>query len=154
MKKYKWLMIFGIAVIVCTVLWSQAHDTQSVMEKFVLEHRDDLEEIALEHLSGESLVGAYGAANIDGVYQGDHQAIVQFLYKATGFAPSAKYYGFYYAQQNEPVAFQNTSVSLTETDSDTWQWSDGTDNGGIYNGPPVKTTSSKFIVNTTTYFAS
>lgn len=97
---------------------------------FVLAHQDELSEIAIAYLDGDTTTKSYRTVKIDGLFDGEHQ-IVQFLYSGFGIAPSSKYYGFYYSPDDIPVAHQNVKIELEEVNSQKWEWTDGTDNGGI-----------------------
>lgn len=103
---------------------------QKKIETLVLENTVQLEELAQKQLAGEETQEEYLGVQVEGVYPGENP-IVQFGSSAFGLVPSTTYYGFYYSPSDQPAAFQNVDLPLSETEQDCWEWSDGTDNGGV-----------------------
>ena len=139
MSKGKTRVLFGAAAavilsaLIAVGLW-MSKDMEGRVRDFVLTNQVQLEEIAGDCLAGKSFQPSYQGVRVDGVFSGADPAtdrIVQFCYTGFGLVPSSTYYGFYYSPENVPVSFQNTGLPLTTCEDGTWQWSDGTDNGGV-----------------------
>ena len=81
-------------------------------------------------MNNDTSIKTFKNVEVDGLFKGEHD-IVQFFYSGFGIAPATKYYGFYYSEDDEPAAFQNINITLVEKGKNEWEWSDGTDNGGI-----------------------
>lgn len=127
-KKQKWILFTLAAVLAGIILLLAARkDPQEQVAAFVLEHRAELETVALAHLAGNDAVSQYKRVTVDGTYG----AMVQFTYAASGLVPSSRYRGFYYAADGAPAAFQGAHVLLEQTADGEWTWTDGTDNGGV-----------------------
>lgn len=97
-----------------------------------MENTIQLEELALGQLAGEETLNEYLGVQVEGVFQGE-SPIVQFRYSSSGLGPSTSYYGFYYSPSDTPATFQNGNFPLNETEQGFWEWTDGTDNGGVTN---------------------
>ena len=123
---YAAAVVAVFAVLGVTVLRSYEDKIYS----FVLENREGLEAETLKILGGQKDSDSFRGVEIEGVYGGKNN-IVQFFYGGFGIVPSAKYYGFYYSENDVPAAYQNCDYELAKTGENSWEWSDGTDNGGI-----------------------
>ena len=128
-KKRVWLWILLPLALCQTVLLMWGRSSQWGISQFVTLHQNDLEKIASDRLNGFQTAEQYRGIVVEGVFSGKHP-IVQFSSGGFGLAPSTTYYGFYYSEDDVPVAFQNVDIELVPTGNDKWTWSDGTDNGG------------------------
>lgn len=131
MKNKLFLSLAIVAVIVFSVLFfALTENREQSIIKFVKENQAELNKIAFQCINGEETDDVYLKVRVDGVFYGEHN-MVQFLYSAVGIAPSSKYCGFYYSEDDVPLPFQNCGISLTQTSENEWTWTDGTDNGGV-----------------------
>ncbi|MFI3327148.1 MAG: hypothetical protein R3Y35_13410 [Clostridia bacterium] len=130
MKNKKNIIIISAIFILIISFAIVFSNTKNNINNFVLNNQDELLSISNTCLNGGVIEEKFKKAKLDGVFYGEND-IVQFTYSSTGLAPSSKYYGFYYSENNTPVAFQNADIALTEISDDNWEWTDGTDNGGI-----------------------
>ncbi len=132
MKKLKlfWVILPLVAVLLIFVPLSIDKDIESEITAFVISNQEDLLEVSLQHLDGDTALQTFKTAKIDGVF-GDEQLIVQFSQSTAGIAPSSRYFGFYYSVDNLPVAFQGAPNPLIRVSDEVWEWSDEADNGGI-----------------------
>ncbi len=119
----------GIVLLVAAVVLFLG-DKERRITDFVRSNETELEKIALDCLQGKETADEYKGVEVWGVLPGEHQ-IVEFFSDGAGLAPSSIYYGFYYSEDDVPVAFQNSHNSLTAVSDSEWTWSDGTDNGGL-----------------------
>lgn len=129
----KRILIAGALVILASVLlafWFISRDPMDRAEDYVLDHAPQLEAYAESLLEGQNPAPDFQGITVEGVFPGE-QDIVQFRSSAWGLVPSSTYYGFYYAPQDQPAAYQNVDLPLTDAGEDTWEWTDGTDNGGV-----------------------
>lgn len=129
MKK-KILAAIVLIVLATALLVYFTRDPQKKIENLVLENTVQLEELVQGQLAGAETPEEYLGVQVEGVFQGENP-IVQFRYSASGLGSSTTYYGFYYSPADEPAAFQNVDLPLSETEQDHWEWTDGTDNGGV-----------------------
>ena len=126
------LILVGIGVVLVIILSVLifSGNKQKRITDFVMDNKTELESIALSYLHGDIATTKYKGVEVDGLYSGEH-SIVQFYCSGFGLAPSTKYFGFYYSEDDIPVAFQNVDIDLTSTVVDEWIGNDGTDNGGL-----------------------
>lgn len=132
MKKQIRLLILGIGVILITGLSALVlggNDEKKITD-FVVTNRTELENIAIEFLSGDEKTTSYKGVEVEGVYFGEHP-IVQFFYSGKGIVPASTHSGFYYSKDDVPVSFQNSEYELEAASNGEWKWDDGTDNGGV-----------------------
>lgn len=130
-KKAAAVFCTGIVIALLAVLFFHfMGDHEQRIERFVTSNQAALEKIALDQLSGKGTAGEYQGVKVEGVLPGEHK-IVQFLFDAAGFVPSSTYYGFYYSEDDVPVAYANADNALTTVSEKEWAWDDGTDNGGV-----------------------
>ena len=108
--------------------WSRF--SQEGIMRFVLSHRETLEEIAADCLNQNRTAERYKGVEVEGVFPGEHP-IVQFSTGGFGLVPSTGYCGFYYSESGRPAAYQNVDMELVPVSDDEWTWTDGTDNGGV-----------------------
>lgn len=114
------VMVLLAAAVICVFSTPQRRIT-----RFVGTNQEALEALAESCLSGTPGATSLQGAQVEQVFPGK-QDIVQFSYGHSGF----HYFGFYYAPLDQPAAYQNAACPLTPTGENTWEWSDGTDNGG------------------------
>ncbi len=131
-KKKGIAIIFSGAgiVLLAALFFHFMGDYEGRINHFVKSNETALEEIALDQLGGVETVSEYQGAKIEGVCSGEHK-IVQFFSGGFGLVPSSTYYGFYYSEDDVPVAYANSNNKLTVVSDNEWAWDDGTDNGGI-----------------------
>ncbi len=131
-KKALWL-ILGILLFVLILFVASSKLSPVIAEhkidKFVLNNQEELEQVAHAYLQGDFDQKEYKKVKIDGLFEGEHQ-IVQFFHSGVGIAPSSKYYGFYYSEDNVPVSFQNGREPVKEVAENEWTWKGSGDNGG------------------------
>ena len=122
----------ALAAIIAALIFGSCryNNAERRIRRTVLNHQDELTEIAVNTLSG-SKEDYKGILN-EGIFESeDGYRIVQFYVTGFGLVPSASYEGFYYSPDDIPVSYQNAGYDLEQTAEDTWEWSDDTDNGGI-----------------------
>lgn len=118
------------AVLLLILLLVFGRNNERGIVNFVKSNQVELEEISNDCLNGLQTSGTYKGITVEGVYSGEHR-IVQFCSGSAGLVPSSTYFGFYYSEDDVPAAFQNVDMELTPIASNEWEWSDGTDNGGL-----------------------
>lgn len=129
MKK-KILFAFALVFLAAAIFVYFLGNPQKKIESLVLENTVQLEAFAQGQLAGEETPDRYLGVQVEGVFQGENP-ILQFGYSSFGLVPASTYYGFYYSPADVPAAYQNADLPLTEADDDSWEWTDGTDNGGV-----------------------
>lgn len=130
MKKRITLAV-GILLLAClAVLWAGSRSGLGGIQRFVLSHRTELEELAAACLRGDETPERYKGVRVEGFFPGE-TSIVQFSTVGWGLVPSASYWGFYYSESGQPAAYQNVDMELVPVSDEEWTWTDGTDNGGV-----------------------
>ncbi len=121
------LILTGVVLKICT-------NPEIRIKNFVSKYESDLQEIAVDYLSGEkyTFLGQeefYKGVKVEGLQDGDHP-IVEFFYSGKGIVPSGIYYGFYYSPNDVPVAVMDEERPLQNVSEDEWEWIGIGDNGG------------------------
>lgn len=125
MKHWKKFLAAIVMVLLAAAVICLCSTPQRRITRFVENNQEALEALAESCLRGAPAAASFQKAQVEQVFPGK-QDIVQFSYGHSGF----RYYGFYYAPQDQPAAYQNADCPLTPAGKHTWEWSDGTDNGG------------------------
>ena len=132
MNRNKWCRItiaVALAVILSFGIYT-LNRPEARIRRTVVKHQEELREIAEEALRGS--VKDYPGVRNEGVFESENEyKIVQFYLTGFGLVPSAVYYGFYFSPEDRPVCYQNMDFPLEQTVEGSWEWTDGTDNGGI-----------------------
>lgn len=134
MKKWKKSFTIVTILILAGVVLKLCTNPEIRIKNFVSKHESDLQEIAVDYLSGEKyiLLGqeeSYKGVKIEGLQDGEHP-IVKFFYSGKGIVPSGVYYGFYYSPDDMPVPVMDGDRLLTSVSEDEWEWTGIGDNGG------------------------
>lgn len=116
-------------------MYKRPDDFKSISE-YVDENYGKLEKVAKEYIKGNkkyyfkkfTSISVHGK---DDIYSSTSNTIVQFIVKGYGLAPSSKYVGFYYSENDIPVAFQNENYQLSKKEENKWEWIGTGDNHGI-----------------------
>lgn len=128
--KRKILMVPVLILLAAALFVYFTGDPYAKIARLVQENTVQLEEFAQGQLAGDEIPDHYLGVQVEGVFQGE-EPIVQFRYSSFGLVSSSTYYGFYYSPSDQPVPFQNVDLPLSGTGTDSWEWTDGTDNGGV-----------------------
>ncbi len=104
MKKKLWTFVIVILALVATIFLI-VENKESRMEKFVINNKEALQEIAQSYLTNEPSSNTYKQAKVDGLFYGENK-IVQFSYLSFGVTPAC---------------FQNTDNDLTLGGKNEWR---------------------------------
>ena len=107
--------------------YSLTDDTEHLYKEFsifVNENETELEKVAESYLKGEHISYPNKIKSVS-VYEGENN-IVEF---SVG-SKVKQYCGFYYSENDVPVAFQNALVELQLIEKNEWEWKAEGDNKG------------------------
>ncbi len=124
MKKRKIIVWIVLIVLVLALLFKN-----TLIRGYVSVFNESLENYASQLLQSNKISDNYGVWETK-VYP--TEGMVEFWTGGFGLAPSSKYTGFYYSEDNTHKLFSaahEDSVSM-EIDGDKATWTDGTDNRG------------------------
>lgn len=114
MKKAAYI-VPALSLLVSSTLYGCGSDRDTAID-YYNSSKSELEAAVAEILENQS---ADGVA-LDGIqsisYWDGDDAIIEFEVYASGIAPATTYGGIYYSVNGEPAGFQNTDVTLVETD--------------------------------------
>ena len=124
------VLIVGILILFITSgCSSNKYDNYTTISEYVNKNYDKLYEVAQEYISGNKVEYKNEFKRIS-VYTEDN-VIVEFLTDGHGMAPSSTYVGFYYSENDTPIAFQNEKYDLNKIEENKWEWKEEGDNHGI-----------------------
>ena len=107
--------------------YSLTDDTEHLYKEFsifVNENEAELQKIAESYLKGENTKYPNKIKSV-AFYEGEN-SIVEFSIGSK----FKQYCGFYYSEDDVPVAFQNAPVELQQLETDKWEWKAEGDNKG------------------------
>jgi len=117
-KTKKWVCFFLVVIIVAGICYVANPFLR--VKVFIILHHEKIE-AAMEDGHGVPFLG-YKSVNS---WPGDHP-MTEFIL----FALGDTYYGCYYSPDDEPMAFQNVPVVLTQNGHEYWVWQAEGDNHG------------------------
>lgn len=129
LMKLKSLFICILVLLIVSGCNFNKYNDYKTISKYVNENYNDLYKIAKEYINGNKIEYKKEIKRIS-VYKEDN-TIVEFLTRGYGMAPSSKYIGFYYSENDTPVAFQNEKFDLNKIGKNKWEWKQNGDNHGI-----------------------
>ncbi len=129
LMKLKSLFICILVLFIVSGCNFNKYNDYKTISKYVNENYNDLYKIAKEYINGNKIEYKKEIKRIS-VYKEDN-TIVEFLTRGYGMAPSSKYIGFYYSENDTPVAFQNEKFDLNKIGKNKWEWKEDGDNHGI-----------------------
>lgn len=127
-RKYKIVLILFICIIAITQFYRFTNSEKRKIKTIVNSNLDVLSE-SVDNNNYNKAHKIEGIEKIRPYYLGDNNEFVDFYCYGSGLAPSSIYYGFYYANPDEPTGFQATRVEL-ESDGHGWKWEES--NGDKY----------------------
>jgi len=107
--------------------YSLTDDTEHLYKEFsifVNENETELKKVAESYLKGENTKYPNKIKSVS--FYEDENSIVEFSIGSK----VKQYCGFYYSENDVPVAFQNAPVELNEIESNEWEWKAEGDNKG------------------------
>jgi len=107
--------------------YSLTDDTEHLYKEFsifVNENETELKKVAESYLKGENTKYPNKIKSV-AFYEGEN-SIVEFSIGSK----FKQYCGFYYSEDDVPVAFQNAPVELQQLETDKWEWKAEGDNKG------------------------
>lgn len=129
LMKLKSLFICILVLLIVSGCNFNKYNDYKTISKYVNENYNELYKIAKEYINGNKIEYKKEIKRIS-VYKEDN-TIVEFLTRGYGIASSSKYIGFYYSENDTPVAFQNEKFDLNKIGKNKWEWKQNGDNHGI-----------------------
>lgn len=135
MKKYCYVLA-GLLAMLCAISAVRGFfSPEQVIRRYLRRNGDEMALVMQQQVDGtdpEGALGAIGGWRVERYLRQGAQPIVQVDVTSTGIAPAGKYYGFYYAPQDQPAAFQNGGETLAyRPEEAAWYWQGQGDNGGL-----------------------
>lgn len=119
-KRKSFWIVFSAAVVVTVISLTAFLNTP---KQVYLRNKAEFNTAAEYVLKNQDINDIKVGKAIDISYHDGKSPIVEFTTSSWGLVPSSTYKGIYYSSNGTPVPFQNSDISLSQTENG-WSWTD------------------------------